>query len=106
VEGFECELLRGAQKTLAGRPDCFVEVHVKAGLEKFGGTVAQVLSSFPPGYEFFAAEPDHPFAPLQENSPVLLDRFFLVAIAAKRAESREHRVSDSLRAGRPVNNLP
>lgn len=37
VEGFECELLRGAQKTLDNRPDCFVEVHVKAGLEKFGG---------------------------------------------------------------------
>ena len=28
VEGFECELLRGAQRTLAARPDCFVEVHV------------------------------------------------------------------------------
>jgi FkbM family methyltransferase len=106
VEGFECELLRGAQKTLAGRPDCFVEVHVKAGLEKFGGSVSQVLSLFPAGYEFFAAEPDNPFTPLKEDSAMLHDRFFLVAIAVKRAESREHLVSNSARAGRPVSNLP
>jgi len=86
VEGFECELLRGAEKTLANRPDCFVEVHVKAGLEKFGGSVAQVLSLFPAGYQFFAAAPDHPFAPLQRDSALLLDRFFLVAIAAKPVE--------------------
>lgn len=89
VEGFECELLRGAQKTLARKPDCFVEVHVRAGLEKFGGSVAQVLSLFPPGYEFFAAPPDRPFAPMTKDSPVLLDRFFLVAIAPRPAESRE-----------------
>ena len=101
VEGFECELLRGAQKTLAAKPDCFVEVHVNVGLEKFGGSVSEVLRLFPAGYEFFAAAPDHPFAPLQENSSVLLDRFFLVAIASKRAESEERfrPVSTSTRAG-------
>jgi len=87
VEGFECELLRGAQKTLANRPDCFVEVHVKAGLEKFGGSVAQVLSLFPAGYKFFAAAPENPFAPLQLDSALLLDRFFLVAIGAPQTES-------------------
>jgi FkbM family methyltransferase len=87
VEGFECELLRGAQKTLAGRPDCFVEVHVNAGLQKFGGSVSQVLNLFPQGYEFFAAVPDHPCAALKEDSAVLLDRFFLVAIAGKPADS-------------------
>ncbi len=83
VEGFECELLRGAQKTLAGKPDCFVEVHVNAGLEKFGGSVSTVLSLFPPGYEFFAAAPDSSFVPLKKDSALLLDRFFLVAIPAK-----------------------
>lgn len=87
VEGFECELLRGAQKTLAARPDCFVEVHVNAGLEKYGGSVSKVLSLFPDGYQFFAALPDRPFAPLKEDSAVLLDRFFLVAIGAKPADA-------------------
>jgi FkbM family methyltransferase len=101
VEGFECELLRGAQKTLDGRPDCFVEVHVKAGLEKFGGSVAQVLSLFPAGYQFFAAAPDSSFAPLNEDSGLLLDRFFLVAIASQRGQSpgQEHAVSTRTPAG-------
>lgn len=87
VEGFECELLRGAQKTLAAMPDCFVEVHVNAGLEKYGGSVSKLLNLFPAGYQFFAASPDRPFAPLKEDSAVLLDRFFLVAIAAKPADT-------------------
>jgi FkbM family methyltransferase len=87
VGGFECELLRGASKTLAGRPDCFVEVHVNAGLEKFGGSIATVLSLFPPGYEFFAAVPDQAFAPWKEAGAVMHDRFFLVAIPSGRAAS-------------------
>jgi FkbM family methyltransferase len=101
VEGFECELLRGAQKTLAGRPDCFVEVHVNAGLEKFGGSVSEVLSLFPAGYEFYAAVPDTPFAPFKEDSAMLRDRFFLVAIPAQRADSREQQrpISTHGRAG-------
>jgi FkbM family methyltransferase len=103
VEGFECELLRGAQKTLAGRPDCFVEVHVKAGLEKFGGSASEVLSLFPPGYQFFAAPPDCPFAPLKQDSAVLRDRFFLVAIASKRAESREPPPFSTNAGGEEVN---
>ena len=93
VEGFECELLRGAQKTLGNRPDCFVEVHVKAGLEKFGGSVAQVLKLFPAGYKFFAAAPDKSFAVLQPDSALLLDRFFLVAIAEKPVASQRQPAS-------------
>ena len=85
VEGFECELLRGAQKTLQSKPDCFVEVHVNAGLEKFGGSVPAVLSLFPPGFQFFAARPERPFVPLDEAGAILDDRFFLVAIPAERA---------------------
>jgi FkbM family methyltransferase len=101
VEGFECELLRGARKTLAGRPNCFVEVHVNAGLEKFGGSVSEVLSLFPTGYEFFAAVPDSSFAPLERNSAMLLDRFFLVALSTKRAESapQERPISTGTRSG-------
>jgi FkbM family methyltransferase len=87
VEGFECELLRGARKTLARRPDCFVEVHVNAGLEKFGGSVSEVFSLFPEGYAFFAAIPDGSFAPLEEHSRITFDRFFLVAIAAKESDN-------------------
>jgi FkbM family methyltransferase len=101
VEGFECELLRGAQKTLAGKPDCFVEVHVNAGLEKFGGSVSQVLSLFPAGYEFFGAVPDQPFGPFQEDSAMVRDRFFLVAIPTRRPDAREQErpISVSGRSG-------
>jgi FkbM family methyltransferase len=101
VEGFECEVLRGAQKTLARRPDCFVEVHVNAGLEKFGGSVSEVLSLFPAGYEFFAAVPDRSFAPFEKDSAMLLDRFFLVAVSTQRGESRpqERPISTGTRAG-------
>lgn len=93
VEGFECELLRGAQKTLATRPDCFVEVHVNAGLEKFGGSVEQVLGLFPTGFTFLAASPDQGFVPLDRTSGMLLDRFFLVAIAGKAAGQPSRQVS-------------
>jgi hypothetical protein len=89
VEGFECEVLQGAQKTLASRPACFIEVHVGAGLEKFGGTAERVLRLLPAGYQRFVAQPDTPFVPLTENSPVLLNRFFLVAIPSERAQSSQ-----------------
>jgi FkbM family methyltransferase len=90
VEGFECELLRGAQKTLTRRPDCFVEVHVAAGLEKFGGSVSGLLSLFPSGYQYWIAPPDGLFVPLSEDSPILRDRFFLVALSSERAGSKSN----------------
>jgi hypothetical protein len=46
VDGFEVSVLQGARKTLMQYPDCFVEVHVGAGLEEQGGTLADVLSFF------------------------------------------------------------
>lgn len=83
VEGFECQALRGARETLARRPDCYVEVHVGLGLETFGGSVAEVLSSFPEGeYERWIASDAEPgFVPFRDNSPLLTARFFLVALA-------------------------
>jgi FkbM family methyltransferase len=33
VEGYECQVLHGAQETLRNRPDLFVEIHVGVGLE-------------------------------------------------------------------------
>lgn len=80
VEGFECALLEGAQKTLASRPDCFVEAHVGVGLERYGGSVERLLKLFPAGYQFFVAPPDGAFVPFKEDNDLLQQRFFLVAI--------------------------
>jgi FkbM family methyltransferase len=91
VEGFECALLRGAQKTLASGPDCFVEAHVGVGLETYGGSVKQILSLFPAGYEFFVAPPEGAFVPLTEGTAVVSQRFFLVAIQSKRSTALRDR---------------
>lgn len=80
VEGFECAVLEGAKQTLASRPDCFVEVHINAGLEVFGGSVEKILAQFPAGYQFFMAPPECAFVPFREGSEVLRSRFFLLAI--------------------------
>jgi FkbM family methyltransferase len=83
VEGFECQALRGAEQTLGARPDCFVETHVGAGLERFGGSVAEVLSFFPPeDYDLSLASQDVDdgrFRAFHPDSSLLKGRFFLVA---------------------------
>jgi FkbM family methyltransferase len=83
VEGFECHALRGARSSLEGRPDCFIEVHVGLGLELFGGSIAEVLSFFPQDhYELHLASEAHPeFIPFRPDSPLMAERFFLVALA-------------------------
>lgn len=83
IEGAECLALSGAPKTLAANPDFFVEVHVGHGLEKLGGSVARVLSFFPPErFRLSArAEKDEAFRPLTEDDPLTRDRFFLLAQA-------------------------
>jgi FkbM family methyltransferase len=80
VEGFECAVLKGAQSTLGSRPDCFVEVHIGAGLEKFGGSVSELLGLFPSGYQFFMASRDGSFVRFDESSPLLAESFFLIAV--------------------------
>jgi FkbM family methyltransferase len=47
VDGFECQVLRGARQTLAAFPDCYIEVHIDTGLETEGGSLEEVLSFFP-----------------------------------------------------------
>ena len=47
VEGYECQVLEGARDTLSTCPDCFIEVHVGVGLEKFHGSVQQIVNYFP-----------------------------------------------------------
>lgn len=46
VEGHECHAMRGASEVLRSLPDCFVEVHVGAGLEAAGGSVPELLGHF------------------------------------------------------------
>ncbi|CAN5142586.1 hypothetical protein BH09GEM1_BH09GEM1_19870 [soil metagenome] len=81
IEGAECLALSGASRVLASGADFFVETHVGCGLEKLGGSVAQVLSYFPA--DRFAvlvrSEADESFRALQEGDPLTRDRFFLIA---------------------------
>jgi len=91
IEGFECEALRGASRTLSIGSDCFVEVHGGVGLEKYGGSVAKVLSFFPADdYElFFAIEEGAEFSPLTDRTHVTErlqgKRWFLVATSKRKA---------------------
>jgi FkbM family methyltransferase len=83
VEGYEHEALKGAKETLKARPDIFVEVHTQGGLEAYGGSVESILSFFPESdYELFmASENRRQFVPFASNSPLINERFFLVAIS-------------------------
>lgn len=83
VEGFEVHVLRGARETLSFFPDCFIEVHVGAGLETFGGSPAEVFAFFPTlRYDLFiSSEGNEHFEPLRMESPLLRERFFLVALS-------------------------
>jgi hypothetical protein len=85
VEGFECQVLEGAKETLARYPDCFVEVHVGAGLEKFGGSAEGIISFFPrDDYELLmASEENRDFVPFDCDAALLQRRFFLLAISRR-----------------------
>lgn len=85
VEGFECEALRGAERTLAIGSDCFVEIHSGAGLEKYGGSIKDILSFFSDDkYDvFYTAENGGEFVPLLDRDELaeqmLGKRWFVVA---------------------------
>jgi FkbM family methyltransferase len=74
VEGYETHVLRGSTRSLETGPDCFVEVHVGCGLEKFGGTVEMLMSCFPEGYEFLFLDPESGM-----QTADLDRRFYLIA---------------------------
>ena len=78
VEGFECEVLKGARETLRERPDVFIEVHSGCGLERFGGSREEILNTFPSDhYTLFAADGDSPgFLPVKDASMLPATRFF------------------------------
>jgi FkbM family methyltransferase len=82
VEGFECEVLKGARETLREWPDVFIEVHTGCGLERFGGSREEILNTFPADhYMRFATDGDSPkFLPFEDGSMLPAKRFFLVAL--------------------------
>jgi FkbM family methyltransferase len=90
VEGYEQNVLAGAQQTLAtARPDCFVEIHVGAGLEQFGGSIEGVLAHFPSEqYDLHARSADDhsEFRPVCGDALERTERFFLVALGRRAAE--------------------
>lgn len=87
VEGYEQHVLDGAGQTLERlRPDCFVEMHVAAGLELFGGSIGGVLAHFPTDrYEVFVrdASDGAEFVPAGCDVAARTSRFFLVALARR-----------------------
>ncbi|HYG75557.1 MAG TPA: FkbM family methyltransferase [Planctomycetota bacterium] len=85
VEGYECQVLMGARKTLAHLPDCWTEIHVGCGLEKFGGSWQEVLSYFPESsYERLtcARDGEGPYLPMSSES-IRDRRFFVLAMPHK-----------------------
>jgi FkbM family methyltransferase len=88
VEGFECHALRGAGDTLARHsPDCFVEVHIGCGLEKFG-TPDEILAFFPPTvYSLYRLRADDATAlPVPTTADEIrraTDRLFLLAVTRR-----------------------
>ena len=87
VEGYEVHVLDGARSTLASAPDCFIEVHVGAGLERFGGTVEEIVEFFPSAsYALFISSPlaTSGAVPFAAGHPITGSRFFLTAIGRNR----------------------
>lgn len=101
VEGFECHALRGAAETLARhRPDCFVEVHVGVGLEKFG-SVSELLGYFPSdSYSLFRLDIDGdlPSPTTPEELRAIPRPFYLLAVAGDGGSA--FREKDAVRVGR------
>jgi FkbM family methyltransferase len=91
VEGFELHVLRGATRTVASyRPDLFIEAHVRVGLDRYG-TVDDLLSLIPSGYEVFVAPGDGgDFVPVDAGRALLAARCGLVAFAPRTSEIRVH----------------
>lgn len=86
VEGFESNVMRGAIDTLSRHhPDCFFEMHVGCGLEKFGGSVKSITDSLQGlGYGLWMSGPGlDTFVPFSEQSRLVQARFFLIATAPR-----------------------
>lgn len=89
VEGFESEVLEGAGATIAnGAATFLVEVHVNHGLD---GPAELIMAPFVDGYDLAIAPVEQDsdvFVPYRSGSPVLCDRFFLLATPKAGAAAR------------------
>jgi FkbM family methyltransferase len=85
VEGFEVNVLEGAAQTLGHRPDCFVEVHVGCGLERYGSSARSIVNFFSThDYRLFvAAQSESSFHSLEPSASVPEERFFMVAVSGR-----------------------
>jgi FkbM family methyltransferase len=96
VEGSELGALRGATKTLATRPSCFVEVHVNHGLERMGGSSDELIRLLQNlDYQIHVFIENSPVVlPLSDCPPsVLQDRYFLLATSDPPAPPPAHTAS-------------
>jgi FkbM family methyltransferase len=85
VEGFECEVLKGATETLKSRPDFYIEVHVGVGLEEAGGSVEKLLALLPSDYTLTAMQGEVGVPePFHHQLPWLDKRFFLFGTTVHR----------------------
>ena len=95
VEGFEVNVLEGATQTLSHRPDCFVEVHVGCGLERYGSSARSVINFLSNNHYrlFVAAQGESSFHSLEPGAPVPDERFFIVALSegSEEVQSRVER---------------
>ena len=96
VEGFECQVLRGASRTLSSRPDCIIEVHAGCGLERAGGSLEDLLRFFPEDdYSLWMMADEKPADdetarwPLDRSHPMVRDLFQLGAISRRHIERGE-----------------
>lgn len=94
VEGYECEVLAGASKTLAHLPDLYIEVHAGLGLEDFGGSVEKLLSYLSPDdHDLFAIRPAESPDDVDYVSNFdpglnwIHERFYLVALVKRRTSN-------------------
>jgi FkbM family methyltransferase len=84
VEGYEAHVLAGAARTLAWRPDCFVEVHANAGLKQFGKSVRRCHRGLcATGHTLLVYPPDGEPQPYSAGHSFLKERFMLVALSGE-----------------------
>ncbi|MEM9284069.1 MAG: FkbM family methyltransferase [Verrucomicrobiota bacterium] len=81
VEGYECQVLRGAKSALKHRADFFVEVHIGVGLEDHG-SLDELLGFFPEAQfdRYVAEEEGAAFEKYSQGAELPKQRFYLVAI--------------------------
>lgn len=83
VEGYEVEVLRGAQQTLSSKPDCFIEVHGGLSDDEYRVSAQQVLPFFPPeSYDlYYRLLNNGEFQKLKDPESLPLQRLFIIALS-------------------------